>query len=462
VNSGTSGKISRVANSPDEPQPESHPFVDHPHRTLIGLSVPVLVSLVAEPLTGLVDTVFVARLGSGSLAALGVATTLLSSIVWVFNFLSIGTQTEVAHALGAGARTRGREVASLALLLGFLLGIALCALAWPFAEVACRIMGLSRDGATAAATYLHIRLLGAPAVLASIAAFGALRGLQNMRTPLRIAVVVNVLNLVLDPLLIFGLGPFPRLELVGAAWASTASQWLGAGLAVLAISRTLGLAPHLDWRDAGRLLVVGRDLFLRTGLLLLFLALATRAANRIGTDAGAAHQAVRQVWLFTAFLLDAYAVAAQSLVGYFLAAGRVALARRVAAINCAWSAGTGFVLTGAMLLGTGFVARLLVPPSAQGLFVAAWLAAALAQPLNALSFASDGVHWGTGDYRFLRNAMFAATGFGSALLLVLDGSPVFTLTTVWVITAGWIAVRAGFGVYRIWPGFGAAPLRKKS
>jgi MATE family multidrug resistance protein len=130
----------------------------------------------------------------------------------------------------------------------------------------------------------------------------------------------------------------------------------------------------------------------------------------------------------------------------------------VAAVNCAWSAGTGFVLMAAMLLGTGFVARVLTPPSAQELFVAAWLAAALAQPLNALSFATDGVHWGTGDYRFLRNAMFAATGLGGALLLGLDGSPLFTLTAVWLITAVWSAVRAGFGIYRIWPGFGAAPL----
>jgi MATE family multidrug resistance protein len=456
-----SGKISRVTDSPDEPQPETHPFVDHPHRTLIHLSVPVLISLVAEPLTGLVDTAFVARLGSGPLAALGVATTLLSSIVWVFNFLSIGTQTEVAQAHGARERSRGREVASLALFLGLLLGVALCALAWPFAEVACRAMGLTRDGAGAAATYLHVRLLGAPAVLASIAAFGALRGLQDMRTPLRVAVVVNVLNLILDPLLIFGLGPFPRLELAGAAWASTVSQWLGVGLALLAVRRKLGLVRHVRWRDASRLLVVGRDLFLRTGLLLLFLALATRGANRIGTEAGAAHQAVRQVWLLTAFLLDAYAVAAQSLVGYFLAAGRVDLVRRVAAVNCAWSVGTGVALTAAMLLSTGLVARLLVPPPAQGLFVAAWLVAALAQPLNALSFATDGVHWGTGDYRFLRNAMLAATGLGSGLLLGLDGSAMSTLSAVWLITAAWTAVRAAFGVSRIWPGFGAAPLKKR-
>ena len=452
-----------MTDSPDEPQPESHPFVAHPHRTLIGLSVPVLISLIAEPLTGLVDTVFVARLGAGSLAALGVATTLLSSIVWVFNFLSIGTQTEVAQALGARARSRGREAASLALLLGLLLGIALCALAWPFAEVACRIMGLSRDGATAAATYLHIRLLGAPAVLATIAAFGALRGLQNMRTPLRIAVALNVLNLVLDPLLIFGLGPFPRLELAGAAWASTVEP--------VAWGRPGGAGDQRAswaWRRAS---VARRGPPARRGTRPVPAHRPAAALSGARHARGQSHRhRCRGRPPGRASGVAVHRLPARRVCrrrpepGGLFPRPRDALplARRVAAVNCAWSAGTGFALTAAMLLGTGVVARLLVPPSARGLFVAAWLAAALAQPLNALSFASDGVHWGTGDYRFLRNAMFAATGLGGALLLGLDGSPLLTLTAVWMITAGWIAVRAGFGVYRIWPGFGTAPLRKKS
>ena len=89
---------------------DEHPFVRSPHRTLVSLSIPVLISLIAEPLTGLADTAFVARLGSAPLAALGVGTVLLSSVFWIFNFLGIGTQTEVARALGAGRRERAKEV----------------------------------------------------------------------------------------------------------------------------------------------------------------------------------------------------------------------------------------------------------------------------------------------------------------------------------------------------------------
>jgi MATE family multidrug resistance protein len=436
----------------------THPFLTRPHRTLLALSAPVMVSLAAEPLTALVDTAFVARLGPASLAALGVATTLLSSVLWVFNFLSIGTQTELARSHGGGKADEGRRIASLALVLAVLMGGALAVLGWPLAPAAVRLLGLEEAGVAGGAGYLRIRLLGAPAVLLTVAASGALRGRQDMRTPLVIALAINALNLVLDPLLIFGPGPFPRLGLVGAAWASTAAQWVGAGLAVLAAKRHIGLTGQRVWSGAGRLVSIGVDLFLRTGALLLFLALATRAANRLGVEAGAAHQAVRQVWVFTAFVLDAYGVAAQSLVGFFLAAGERPLARRVAGVACAWGLGTGAALAAGMLVATGPVMALLVPVSARPAFLGAWWMAAFFQPLNSLSFVTDGIHWGTSDYRFLRNAVATATATGALLLALLGGRPGFDLAQVWLITGVWITVRAGFGIARVWPGFGAAPL----
>jgi MATE family multidrug resistance protein len=205
------------------------------------------------------------------------------------------------------------------------------------------------------------------------------------------------------------------------------------------------------------LLVVGRDLFLRTGLLTVFLLLTTRAATRIGTEAGAAHQAIRQVWLFTALLLDAFAATAQSLVGYFRGARLPEPMRRVAFVACAWSLGTGVLLAAAMWLGQDAVARLLVPAVAQSLFFTPWLVAAAMQPLNALSFATDGIHWGTSDYRFLRNAMMLATGVGTVALFLLDDTVAGSLTQVWVVIAGWILVRAILGVARIWPGIGNSP-----
>ena len=440
------------------PDPERHPFVRRPNHTLLALSVPVAISLVAEPLTGLVDTAFVARLGSPALAGLGVGAALLSSTLWVFNFLGIGTQTEVAHALGAGDRARARDVAGLALALAALIGTAIGALLWPALGALARGMGASGEVHEAAHVYLEIRLLGGPPMLGMMAAFGALRGLHDMRTPLRIALASNALNVVLDALLIFGLGPIPALGIAGAAWATVISQWVGGAWALAALRRRLGLPPRLHWRDARALLVVGRDLFLRTGLLVAFVLLATRAANRVGAESGAAHQAIRQVWMFTALALDAYAATAQSLVGYFLGARRRDLARRAALLANVWGLATGAMLCAGMLLCEDAVARALVPDGARQVFSLAWRMAAFAQPLNAVSFVTDGIHWGTRDYRYLRNAMLSATALGAAALLALDAAGHANLASVWLVTGGWIAVRAAFGWLRLQPGIGTAPL----
>ncbi len=430
-----------------------HPFVRRPHRTLVTLSVPVLFSLIAEPVTGLVDTAFVAHLGAVPLAALGVGTMVLSSVFWIFNFLGIGTQTEVAQAYGGRSGGRARQINGLALAMSALFGFVMIGVGWMGSGPAATLMGASGELHAVAVAYMRIRWFGAPAVLMTVAAFGALRGLQDMRTPLWIAVTVNGLNVALDAVLIFGLGPIPAFGIAGAAWASTAGQWLGAAWALAVVFRRLGLAERLRLRDAARLLRVGGDLFVRTGLLTLFLLLTTRTATRIGADAGAAHQAIRQVWLFTALFLDAFAITGQSLVAYFVGAGRWAQARRAAFIVCAWSLGTGAVLGLAMWLGEDLVRRLLVPPTAAALFHPAWLAASFSQPLNALSFATDGLHWGTGDYRYLRNVMLLATGLGASALLRLDATHP-TLTGVWLVTVGWITVRAAFGVIRIRPGIG--------
>ena len=188
--------------------PPEHPFIRSPNATLLTLSLPVLLSLIAEPVTGLVDTAFVARLGSHSLAALGVGTSVLSGVFWIFNFLGIGSQTEVAQSMGHQNPARASQLVGLALLLAIIFGLLLLAAGMLFAPQIARLMGAATKVQTQAEIYIRWRLTGAPAVLVTLAAFGALRGLQDMRTPLKVAILVNSLNIVLDAALIFMLpGP---------------------------------------------------------------------------------------------------------------------------------------------------------------------------------------------------------------------------------------------------------------
>jgi MATE family multidrug resistance protein len=115
-----------------------------------------------------------------------------------------------------------------------------------------------------------------------------------------------------------------------------------------------------------------------------------------------------------------------------------------------------------MIAGTAGAVHLLVPASATAVFLPAWQMAAVAQPLNAISFATDGIHWGTGDYRYLRNVVGLATFCGILGLMLLDETRTGALTGIWVITTIWIVIRAVFGILRIWPGIGNSPLAESN
>ncbi len=438
---------------------ERHPYLIRPNRTIVCLSLPILLSLIAEPLTGLVDTGLVARLGAAPLSALGVGAGALSSVFWIFNFLAIATQTEVAQTFGRGDMEGARRAVSLALLIGIAISLVLGGLLYAGAPVMASALGA--DGAVhdLATEYIRLRALGAPAVIVVIVGFGALRGVQDMITPLWIALVINLANIVLDYLFIFGWGAVPALGVAGAGLASSASQWLGAIWMLRELKRRIGLSRHVSWRDGFKLLRVGGDLFIRSASLTIFVLFATRVATQMGAEAGAAHQVIRQVWFFTALVTEALATTAQSLVGYFIGAGRREYARRVAISTTLWSLAAGFAMLVLLLAATPIVLSAFVPAAAVSVFHAAWIIASLSQPLNALAFITDGIHWGASDYRFLRNAMMMATAGGLLGLQLIASNRAGALSGVWLMMALWIAIRAFWGVARLYPGIGDSPFR---
>ncbi|MEL6404891.1 MAG: MATE family efflux transporter [Chloroflexota bacterium] len=438
--------------------PENHAFIDNPNRTLIVLSIPVLFSLIAEPITGLIDTAFIAQLGSVPLAALGVGTVALSSTFWIFNFLGIGAQTEVAQALGNQNREGAVKASSLALALSILFGLGMFIIGAPLATVIARLLGAEGAVLTDATAYIQVRLFAAPAVLITFTGFGVLRGMQDMQTPLWIAITINVINIVLDAPFIYGFGMIPALGVAGSALATVIAQWVGVAMTLWMIGRHLGYTRDIHFADAVKLMKIGGDLFIRTGSLTFFILLATSVATRIGVDSGASHQAIRQVWFFSTLTMEAFAVTAQSLVGYFVGATAIRYARRVSAYCTVWSIGTGVVLAILMLLSTDLVIAAFVPESAVAVFMPAWIVASVSQPLSAVAFVTDGIHWGTGDYRYMRNGMIIATLIASISLFLIDTTANNALVYVWLGTVLWIALRSIWGIVRVFPGVGDAPI----
>ena len=387
--------------------------------------------MVADPLLGLVDTAFVGRLGSDSLAGLGIAAALFSVAFFVFNFLEYGTTSEVARSVGAGDRAAAGRAAITAGVLAVLAGIAVAALLLLLAGPMVGALGASGLVKAEAVTYVMIRALAAPAVLMVRAAHGVYRGHQNTRTPLAVALGISGLNLVLDPLFIFGAG----MGVAGAAWATVIAQWLGA-IVFVGLLRKGKTAYGLDGAkpvvaEVRAFLRIGRALAIRTGSLLAVFTVATAVAARVSEDAVAAHQILSQLFIFLALTVDALAIAAQALVGKYRGSRDGAAALEVSDRLLVLGAVVGLILAGGLWLLAPVIGSWFTVDS--GVLVefdqAFWLVVMI-QPLGALVFVWDGVFIGLGDFTFLAGAM-AASGLISGAVLILVIPLGWGLSGVW-------------------------------
>ncbi len=385
-------------------------------RRVAGLALPALVVLAAEPLYVLVDTAVVGHLGSASLAALAVGAVVITTAAWFGNVIAYGTTGRAARRFGAGQRPAAVAEGVQASWLALALGVLILVLAQVFAgPVAGALAGGDPAVAGPAATWLRIAALGVPGLMLATAGNGWLRGVQDTRRPLRYVVGANVLSALLCPVLVYGAG----LGLAGSALANVSAQTVAGVLFVVALVRErVPLRP----RPAviGAQLVVGRDLVLRGLAFQACFLSATAVAARFGAAVLAAHQIALQLWLFCALLLDALAIAAQSLVGAALGGGHGGQARwlagRVALIGLACGTGLGLlVLAGAGVLPAVFSAD----PAVAAQAARAWPYFVLMQPLAGVVFALDGVLIGAGDLRYLRNLTIAAAlgGFLPAIWL---------------------------------------------
>lgn len=410
-------------------------------REILALALPALGALAADPLVSLIDTAFVGRLGAGPLAALGLTTSIFSLAFFLFIFLAYGTTPLVGRALGRGDLDGAGRTVTQALTLALLVGVATTALLLAFAEPLLLLMGGEADTLGPALTYLRIRAFATPAVLLITAGNGAFRGFQDTRTPLALSLAVSGANLILDPLLIFGLG----WGLAGAAVATLAAQWLGAALflGVLLGSRRrryrISLRPPHP-RELLPLLRIGGALSIRTLALLLAMTLSTAVAARVGLVELAAHQVAVQLWTFLALTVDALAVAGQALVARTLGEGRPAEARSLGSRLLAMGLLTGVALALAFALLRGVLPRLF---SADAEVVEAvariYGFVALMQPLNALVFVWDGVFMGAEAFAFLARSMVLSALVATGLLLLV-------LPLGWGLAGVWWAIVALMGV----------------
>jgi len=365
------------------------------------LAVPALGALLAEPIFLLVDTAIVGHLGVPQLAGVGLAATILTTAVGLSVFLAYGTTSQVARLLGAGNLQRALSLGMDGIYLAVGIGLVLGLLGIPTAGLLIRAMGADPAAASPGTSYLLWSLAGLPGMLVVLATTGVLRGLQDTRTPLLVAVVGALLNIALNLLLVLGF----HWGVAGSAIGTAITQNAMAVTLVLTVLRharhhQANLRPDTGGiRGAGAAAVplLIRTLALRVGILA-----TTVVAARQGQTALAGHQVVNTVWNFLALGLDALAIAAQALTGKALGAGDAVEARRVTGAMVRWSLLAGGAIGVLVLVAHPFAGRLFTPdPQVQRAIGLALIVVAVAQPIAGYVFLLDGVLIGAGDGRYL-------------------------------------------------------------
>jgi len=417
-------------------------------RRIGALAVPALGTLAVEPLYVLVDTAIVGRLGTVPLGGVALASTVLVSAVWVFNFLAYGTTSRVAFLVGRGDPRAGAAVAVQGLWLSIAIGVPLAAAVALLARPLASLLG--GDGAVldAAVTYLRISAVGIPAVLVALVGNGYLRGLADTRTPLVVVVVANAVNVVLELAMVYGFD----LGVAGSAWSTVAAQGLAAGWFFLLLRRGIvatGAGAAADRVELGLLLSAGRRLFVRTAALLATVALATSVAARLGTVALAGHHIALQIHLFLAMLLDALAVPGQILVATALGAGDGVGARVVGERLVRVGVAVGVVLGAGTLAVSGALPHLFTADAAVAdRATAALVVVAVAQVPSAIAFVLDGVLAGAADFGFLQWSLLGGLALFAPVGLAVAAWPRLGLVGLWGGLLAWMAYRATANLVR--------------
>jgi MATE family multidrug resistance protein len=391
------------------------------HARILRIAVPIILANMTVPLLGLVDTAVVGQLGQAApIGAVGLGAIILASVYWIFGFLRMGTTGLVAQAHGAGDRAEVGAILRRGLLIALAAGLVLIAAQGPLVWGAFRIAPASAEVENLTRAYLSIRIWGAPATIAAYALTGWLIALERTRAVLVLQLVTNGANIALDLWFVLGLG----WGVEGVAWATLIAEVAGAGLGLWLCRdglRALG-GRVLDAVRLRRMASVNGDIMVRSVLLQAsFTGFIFLSAGQ-GDDVLAVNQILMQFLHVTAYMLDGFAFAAETLVGQAVGARAGTMLALSVWRASIWGAGGAVVMAlGFWALGPWGIAQITPAPdlrAAAGGYLG-WVV--LAPMAGIASWMLDGIFIGATRTREMVWAMMVSVGGFVALLWLTSG-----------------------------------------
>ncbi|OIQ40274.1 MAG: MATE family efflux transporter [Bacteroidetes bacterium MedPE-SWsnd-G1] len=415
------------------------------------LAIPAIITGIAEPLLSITDTAIVGNIPLNpveSLAAVGIAGSFISAIVWILAQTRSAISATVSKYLGAKKLNQIENLPSQIIFLNVVLSIVIYFITVVFAKEIFQVYNAKGLILDYSVNYYKIRALGFPLTLFVFSVFGVFRGLQNTFWPMVISIVGVSINIVLDFAFVYGIsGLIEPMHIEGAAWASVIAQLIMAIMAfVLMLKKTpFTLKFKLPFNhEIKNIISISFNLIIRAISLNVALIMANSYATKYGDNHIAAQTIAFQIWLFFAFFIDGYSSVGNIVSGKLLGERNfkkmwllsVKLSRYsiVVAILLVAICGVFYNKIGGLFTNEEEVVLLF-----NSIF---WIVLVM-QPINALAFVYDGIFKGLAEAVTLRNLLLVATFLGFVPTLLITDYLGLELTGIWIAFTVWMLLRSG-------------------
>lgn len=379
---------------------------------IFQIAWPIILSNISVPLLGLVDTAVIGNLGNAALiGAIAIGAMMFSFLYWGFGFLRMGTTGLIAQASGAKNTAEIKAIIYRAMLVGLIIGLILVLLQMPLATAAFYLISGSSGVENAAAVYFDIRIWSAPATLINLAILGFFLGQQDSRTILKLQLILNGTNIVLDLIFVLGFG----WDVAGVASATLIAEYValiaGIYMAIRSLRRyetnlSLSLEQLFDARAMLHTLAVNRDILIRTLCLIFAFAWFTNQGAQAGDVLLAANAILMQLVSFAAFFLDGFALSAESLVGHAVGSRDRTRLHRAILLSTQFAVITAVGLSLVYYFLGGWVVRFLTNVDSVISACLIYLPWAIASPvISVWCYQLDGIFIGATRTQEMRNAM---------------------------------------------------------
>lgn len=292
------------------------------NRDILRLAIPAIIANITTPLLALIDTAIVGHLGDPAyLAAVAIGGSIFSMLYWPFGFLRMGTSGLTAQAHGANNKVECDATLWRALLTSTTIGLLIVILQKPINEIFLHFIETDTSTSHIAKQYIDILIYGAPASLGLYAVNGWLIGKGNSRKTMWISLIINLSNILVSLLLVYGV----KLGIAGVATGTLCAQWIGFASGILMIRNyrieKINLKIIFIKEKIKQFFSINTDIFFRTLCLVAVTVWFTKAGAKQGDIILSVNALLMQLFMLFSYIMDGFAYAGEALVGSAIGAG---------------------------------------------------------------------------------------------------------------------------------------------